>query len=110
MAIDEKALDPDEPKVWIASSLDFSGEDTSDELGWTIGRLDAKESSIIFVNLDIANSGPEESFDEDTIDKLWLSDLKTYREEDWIEDEGMEPAVAPTDVAPAELMTLTTED
>ena len=83
VAADDKVLDPEQPKVWLASTLDFSGEDTADQLGWTYGRLDAKESSIIFVNLDIANMGPEECLDEGTVDQLWLSDLTAYREEDW---------------------------
>lgn len=83
VALDDKVLDPEVPKVWMASSLDFHGEDVDDDLGWTIGRLDAKETSIIFVNFNVANSGPDECLDEGTIDQLWLSDLKAYREEDW---------------------------
>lgn len=83
MAVDEKALDEKKPKIWMASTLDFHGEEVSDDLGWTIGRLDAKETWTIYVNLDIAKMGPEECLDEGSVDTLWLSDLKAYREEDW---------------------------
>ena len=81
-AIDDQIFEP-QPKVWMASSLDFSGEDTADDLGWITGRVSAAETSIAFLNLDIANIGPEEIFDEETTGKLWLSDLKAYRKEDW---------------------------
>ena len=89
-ALDDKVLDTKEPKVWMASTLDLSGEDTSESLGWTIGRLDAAQTHIVYVNLDIANMGPEECFDEDTVDQLWLSDLKAYREEDWARENDEE--------------------
>lgn len=87
VALDDKVLEPENPQVWMASTLDFHGEDVSDQLGWKIGRLDAAQSSITFVNLDIDNMGPEECFEPDTIERLWLSDLKAYREEEWTRDD-----------------------
>lgn len=74
-----------EPKVILASSLDFHGEDVSDELGWTYGLIDAKDFHLNYVNLDIANMGPEEMINEPQ--KLWLSDLKEYKPEweEWVE-------------------------
>lgn len=88
VAVDGKIFDS-EPKLWMASTLDFHGADVGDQLGWITGRVDAAESSIIFVNLDIANAGPEENFDEDSLGKLWLSDLTEYRAEDWDDEQDM---------------------
>ncbi|KPI43235.1 uncharacterized protein AB675_7001 [Cyphellophora attinorum] len=86
IAVDEKIFDKEEPKVWLASSLDFHGEDTSDSLGWIYGRVAPRESYNCWCNLDIANIGPEELVDAPA-KKLWLSDLKAYREEDWDGDQ-----------------------
>lgn len=86
VALDEKVLDPDSPKVWMASSVDFG---IDDQLGWITGRVDASETNVAFMNLDIANAGPVECFDVDTIDKLWLSDLSAYREEEWGDEQVM---------------------
>ena len=83
VALDEKVLSTEKPKVWMASTLDFHGASVRDDLGWIIGRIDAAEASITFVNWDVANMGPEECLDEETLDKLWLSDLKSYRGEEW---------------------------
>ena len=89
IALDERVLDPENPKVWLVSSLDFHGEDVSDELGWVYGTNDASEAHINWINLDIANVGPEECFDDGETTKLWLSDLKEYAAHDWnSEDEN----------------------
>lgn len=87
VAVDDKIFDAEGPKVWLASTLDFHGEDVSDSLGWIYGRIDPQEVNITYVNLDIANMGPEELLDEGTVDHLWLSDLTAYREEDWRPEE-----------------------
>ena len=84
IAVDERALDA-EPKVLLVTSLDFHGEEVGDELGWTYGLNEAKEAHLNWVNLDVANMGPADMFDEET--KFWLSDLKEYRKNDWTEDE-----------------------
>ena len=84
IAVDERCLDVNEPKVFIASSLDFHGEDTSDDLGWTYGYVDASEAHIDYVGFDIANSGPEEVIEEPK--KLWLSDLKEFSANEWNEE------------------------
>ena len=83
IAVDERALEP-EPKVVLCSSLDFSGEETLDQLGWYYGEMDAKEVHLAWVNLDIANMGPGDFFEPE---KLWLSDLKEYAEHDWDEEQ-----------------------
>ena len=80
IAVDSQVLNDDEPLVWIGSTLDFHGADTADDLGWLVGTVAAKEAHITWVNLDIANTGPEENYDAK---KLWLSDLKEYRRIEW---------------------------
>ena len=84
IAVDERCLDVDGPKVFIASTLDFHGEDTSDDLGWTYGYVDASEAYSDYINFDIANMGPEEVIKEPK--KLWLSDLKEYSANEWNEE------------------------
>lgn len=68
--------------------MDFAPEeDLSDDLGWTAGRIRPEQSSIVFVNLDIANMGLDESVeDEATLRRVWLGDLQAFREEDWEEN------------------------
>jgi hypothetical protein len=78
IAVDEKILE-DDPQVWLASSLDFSLDDVSDDLGWTYGLIPAKEAHLDWVNLDIANMGPDEQIDDPK--KLWLTDLKEAKKE-----------------------------
>jgi hypothetical protein len=83
IAVDEKIFEP-EPQVWLASSLDFYLDGVSDQLGWIYGLIPAKEAHIAWVNLDIANMGPEEHIDDPM--KLWLSDLKECQRE-WEEQQ-----------------------
>lgn len=84
IAVDDRALDA-EPKVILASSLDFHGDiDASDELGWHYGVMEAKEAYLAWVNLDVANMGPADFFEPE---KLWLSDLKEYAEHDYDSDD-----------------------
>ena len=84
IAVDDKIFQPG-PKVWMASSLDFHLEDADDQLGWTIGEMDAKDAHLAWVNLDIANMGLCEQVEESQ--KLWLSDLKQAQRK-WEESEG----------------------
>ena len=83
IAVDEKIFEP-EPQVWLASSLDFHLDEVYDQLGWIYGLIPAKEAHIAWVNLDIANMGPEEFIDDPM--KLWLSDLKECQRE-WEEQQ-----------------------
>lgn len=78
VAVDDKIFE-EQPQVWLVSSLDFSLDDVSDELGWIYGLVDAKEVHVDWVNLDIGNMGPEEFIDEP--ERLWLSDLKETKKE-----------------------------
>lgn len=48
VAIDDKIFDK-KPKVWMASTLDFSAEDASDSLGWFYGTVAPAESYNYFV-------------------------------------------------------------
>ncbi|KAK5174215.1 uncharacterized protein LTR77_001295 [Saxophila tyrrhenica] len=84
VAVDSHCLDETNPKVLIASSLDFHGEDVSDDLGWTCGLVPATEAHLDWLNFDIANAGPEEVIEQP--ENVWLSDLKEYRENDWPEE------------------------
>nr|POE47284.1 hypothetical protein CFP56_00616 [Quercus suber] len=80
VALDERVLDADNPTVIMASSLDFSNIPFSnDSLGWLHGTVEADHAHINFVNLDIANVGPDECFDD--CKSLWMNDLKAHKKE-----------------------------
>lgn len=79
IAVDDKILEPD-AEVWLVSSLDFNLDDVSDDLGWIYGLNRAKDVHLNWINLDIANMGPEDMVDNPQ--KLWLSDLKEEKA-DW---------------------------
>lgn len=85
IAIDEKIFEP-EPQVWLVSHLDFFLDDdsVSDQLGWIYGLIPAKEAHIAYVNLDIANMGPEDFINDPR--KLWLGDLKECKRQ-WDEQQ-----------------------
>jgi len=51
VAVDEACLRADDPKVWMMTSLDFHGEDVSDQLGWMYGTVEPKEAAIAWMNL-----------------------------------------------------------
>lgn len=78
IAVDDKIFEED-PQVWLASSLDFHLDDASDMLGWTYGLDFTKDVHLNWVNLDIANMGPDEMINEPK--KLWLTDLKEAKKE-----------------------------
>ena len=80
IAVDDNILE-DEPQVWLASSLDMHfHDDGHDELGWTHGLVCANDAHLNWVNLAIANMGPEEQIDDPN--QLWLTDLKEAKV-DW---------------------------
>ena len=39
IAVDERALEPETPKVLMATTTDFHGEDVADDLGWACGTV-----------------------------------------------------------------------
>lgn len=89
VAIDDAILDTEQPKLWLLSSMDFHGEDTTDQLGWEYGTVDPQDASNDWINLNIANMGHEELIDGPS-KQLWLSDLKAYQAEDWPNEDPAE--------------------
>ncbi|KAK5130018.1 hypothetical protein LTR08_002534 [Meristemomyces frigidus] len=80
IALDDRALDAEGPRVIVASCLDFGYE-----LGWEYGVTSAVEAYVAWVNLDVANMGLQELVEADEVGRLWLSDVKAYAAEDWVE-------------------------
>ncbi|KAH9812972.1 hypothetical protein Tdes44962_MAKER05739 [Teratosphaeria destructans] len=74
-AVDDTIVDAKNPRVWLASSLDFYHE--SNEMGWYTGLIPPEEAGNAFCNLEIANLGPGELIEGSggEVNKLWLGDL-----------------------------------
>lgn len=78
IAVDDRIFEP-EPQVWLASSMGLYLDDVDDQLGWYYGLVKAKDAHLAWVNLDIANLGPDELIDDPL--QLWLSDMKEAKRE-----------------------------
>lgn len=64
----------------MASSLDFDNLfETYDRLGWMYGTVKAEEAHINWVNFEIANTGPDDAFED--CKKFWLGDLSEQKKE-----------------------------
>lgn len=84
VAIDERCLDPDEPMVILATSMDFSSEMLDDALGWIYGYAPAKSAYMGYTNFWLGNMGPDAFIEE--MNYLWLTDLKEYEVNEWAEE------------------------
>ncbi|GAB7364953.1 hypothetical protein MBLNU230_g5738t1 [Neophaeotheca triangularis] len=95
LALDTRILNPNNPKVLLASTLDMTRYNTSsttralhsaDSLGWHHGVVTPQGANSAWLNLDIGNMGLEElvEVDEvgvsDGVGELWFSGLEAYRE------------------------------
>jgi len=87
LAVDERALDECDPRVIVASDVDFYHP--TGDLGWQYGLTAANEAYSAFINVEIANMGLIEVIDNDAR-RLWLSDLSAFAVEDRDDDDDEE--------------------
>ncbi|KAK4545994.1 hypothetical protein LTR36_002558 [Oleoguttula mirabilis] len=81
LAVDDRALVADEPRVIVASNLGF--HHPTNKLGWEYGLANAENAYLNWVNLDVGNMNLDEMMND--TQRLWLSDLTAFAKEDWVE-------------------------